>query len=786
MAGAARRVTTPARRGSVRAQWLACTLAIAAFAAAAAGWNWFARMDQRLYDAGMGLLSRPAPGNIVIVAIDQPSLDRIGRWPWRRAVHATLLERLTDARAGPVGLDLILSEPDRADPAGDDALAAALRRHGRAVLPVLMELSPGGAPRQLAPAPVLAEAGAALGHVHVELDTDGIARSVFLREGLGADEHPNMALAMAQLGGAPVGMPLPGERRERLRGAEPGAGTAAWLRDHWVHIAYLGPPGHFRQVSYVDVLLGKVGPRELEGRYVLVGATAAGLFDAYPTPVSGQARAMPGVEILANVLEGLQSGRFVRMLPGWVEAFASALLALGLMASFLYLSPRGAAIASVLACAMVLAGVAAVLALSGWWFRPSAALAGLLACYPVWSWRRLEATHRHMEEELERFGQEPALLATSAVVRRSDRMGDLVEQRIGQVRRATQSLREARQFVVDTLNGIPEGALVVDAGLRVVLANPQAAGLLELPPGELAGRPLPTLLGKLAPASVTPWETLVERAPLSFEAGAATGTELFVNIVPFEGEGGARRGLLVSLVDVTVLKQAANLREETLRFVSHDLRSPLASILALLDLQAMTPESPPKDMHARIRRYVERCVGLSEDFVQLGRAESLDPAQFVAVDLVEALRVALEEAETLASKKRIGLALGDVPAHAPVLGVGDLLQRVFANLLSNAVKYSPEGTRVICSIVREGGVWAVSIADQGQGIAAELLPRLFGRYERLGAERRRSTPGGAGLGLVFVKSTVERHRGTIEVHSEPGRGTRFVLRFPAQAAERTA
>jgi len=495
---------------------------------------------------------------------------------------------------------------------------------------------------------------------------------------------------------------------------------------------------------------------------------------------------MPGVEILANVLDGLQHGRFVRILPVWAEAVTSALLALGLMAAFLYLSPRGAAIASVLACAAVLGGVALVFALWGWWFAPSAALAGLLSCYPVWSWRRLEATHRQMEEELERFGREPALLASAAVVRRSDRMGDLVEQRIGQVRRATESLRDARRFVVDTLNGIPEGALVADAGLRVVLANPQAARLLGPASDELVGTLLPALLGTIAPASVTPWETLIERAPLSFESRSPTGFELLVNIVPFEGEGGARRGLLVSMVDVTALKQVAQMREETLRFVSHDLRSPLASITALLDLQMLAPEAPPKDLFARIRRYVERCLGLSDDFVQLGRVDALDTAQFTTVDLVEALRAALEDAETLAGKKHIGLALGEVPERAPAAGVGDLIQRVFANLLSNAVKYSPEGTQVRCSIVREDGAWAVTVADQGQGIAPELLPRLFGRYERLGADQRRRGPAGAGLGLAFVKSTVERHGGTIDVQSEPGLGTRFVLRFPVHAADRDA
>jgi signal transduction histidine kinase len=384
-----------------------------------------------------------------------------------------------------------------------------------------------------------------------------------------------------------------------------------------------------------------------------------------------------------------------------------------------------------------------------------------------------------MEEELERFGREPALLAAAVATRRTDRMGDLIEQRIGQVRRATERLRDARRFVIDTLNGIPEGALVADTGLRVVLANTQAADLLNLAGGAAEGRGLPELLASVAPATLAPWETLIERAPLSFEAPQPSGRDLLVNIVPFEGAAGGRRGLLVSLVDVSTLKQAERAREETLRFVSHDLRSPLASIMALLDLEELAPDAPPKDMHPRIRRYVERCLSLSDDFVHLGRVDALSAAQFAPLDLVEALRNALQDAETLAAKKSIALAFGEAPAHASVAGVRDLLERVFANLLSNAVKYSPEATRISCSIRREGGHWAVRIADQGQGIAPAALPQLFGRYERLGADRKRGGPGGVGLGLVFVKTTVEKHGGSIDVQSELGRGTCFVLRFPA-------
>lgn len=138
----------------------------------------FWRIDRNLYDLGITLAARPAPPDIVIVAIDDESLAQIGRWPWPRAVHATLLNRLTEEGARAVGLDIILSEPDARDPGGDRALLAALRANGKVVLPVLME-GARDALRETRPLADFAASAAALGHIESEIDADGIVRSVY-------------------------------------------------------------------------------------------------------------------------------------------------------------------------------------------------------------------------------------------------------------------------------------------------------------------------------------------------------------------------------------------------------------------------------------------------------------------------------------------------------------------------------------------------------------------------------------------------------------------------------
>ena len=768
------------QRRSVLREWIGTVLAVTLLTGFAAGFGWFWRLDQTLYDAALGLRSRPAPEDILIVAIDQQSLDQIGRWPWRRAIHATVLERLTEAGVRGVAIDVLLAELDRADTAGDEALARAIRRNGKVVLPVIMEASQSGRPREVPPAPVFAEAAAALGHVHIELDADGISRSLYLREGLagGAKHFPHLALAMNQVANASTVDPqLPGVRRDGAGEAERGV----WLRDYWVHIGFLGPPGHFRRVSYVDVLRGNVPREMLAGKLVLIGATAAGMMDSYPTPVSGYGRSMPGVEVSANVLAGLRGSGFIAIAPLPAQIAASALLVLLLLGSYLRLSSRHALLATALAMIGVFGAAFVALETSGWWFAPSAAVFGLLFCYPVWSWRRLEAAQRYMDEELLLAAREPELLPYAAPLARRSKdaaLSDELERRIDEVRRASARVRDMRRFVADTLDGLPEAALVVDVELRITLVNAQAASMIGRPATALGGRKLPEVLGPVLAQGAPQWNDLLTRAPLSFEARLTDKRDLFVAIVPFSGSEGERRGLLVSLVDVTVLKDAERKRDEYMRFLSHDLRSPLVSITAMLDLRELAPETEKGDFFAKIRRSVERSLSLAEDFVQLGRAESIDAARFAAVDLVDLLRASIDEAEVQARAKSIEVDLAFAPDTALSRGVRDVLFRVFINLLSNAIKYSPESTRIECSIEPDGDRWRCTFADQGYGVSAEDLPRLFDRFERLEAAKRKGEKG-AGLGLAFVKTAVEKHGGRIEVQSEPGRGSRFIVSLPA-------
>jgi len=789
-------MASPLIRQAAQRQWIALTAALCALALLLGWQNGLGRLDQTLYDAAIVAHPRASNEDVVIIAIDDASLSQIGRWPWPRAIHAALLNRLVEGRPRAIGFDLIVAE---AEPGagGDDAFAAAMRKARNVVLPVLMEAGPlagSAGPRAVLPVAPLAEAGAAIGHIHVEVDRDGIARSVFLREGLtGADgkpmRWPQFALALLEVGRGPLAeSALPGARNP-----QPDGRKGYWSRDFWLHLPFVGAPGSFTQVPYADVLKGKVAMADFAGKYVLIGATAAGLGDAYATPVSGLSRAMPGIEIHANVLDALLGRHAIARAPAWGTALAAALMVLAAMLGLWHLSPRrGLALVAALAAGTLLLAWLCI-ALFGLWIPPVAALLPLLLAYPLWSWRRLESTMHFLGDQLQKLQNESSILPSALQVP-APASGDVLERSMIALETASRRLRQGRRFAADTLDNLPDATVVADNSGRILLANRAAAACFDVSdPLTLRGRFIADLLGDLAARTrgdkrVT-WDMLRHlgeqpaahtnpaAAMTALEVTARDGRDFLLHTARSVGESEKAVGWVVTLIVVSALRAAERKRDEALAFLSHDMRSPQSSIVALLELHALDPAANPIGaVHARIESYARKTLDLSEQFLQLSRAESKE-YQFDTVDLAEVATDAMDEVWAAADQKRITLTFDFDGEPVPVSADRDLLVRTIVNLLTNAIKYSAPDTNTTISVSASEGWHTLRVADEGYGISAADLPHLFDRY------RRFQSPGqpkatGAGLGMAFVKTVVDRHHGRIDVESAPEVGTRITIYLP--------
>jgi len=368
-------------------QRLALSVMVGGLAAIASHFQWFWQQDEAVYDAYVGAWDYPPDPRLLIVAIDDNSLQQIGQWPWPRSTHARLLDRLTEAGSARVVLDLMLSEPDRQDAAQDAELAAAIRRNGKVVLPVLA--APASGPNmaeELLPIPLIAANAATLGHSDIEVDADGVARGLYLTAGIGSPHWPALGLALADARG-----PLPG-----LRDPDPGQSSPyQWRRDHYVRVRYAGPPERFPQVSYVDLLNGDVDPALLRGRLILVGMTASGIAPRLLTPTTRE-RWMSGSEYQANVASMLLTDKVITLPPTlWRDLLSGLLVALCCLGLSL---PRASA-SALLALPSTLLLSFVLLRAGNLWFAPAAALTGMLAVICAWVLWRISAWRRQANSD---------------------------------------------------------------------------------------------------------------------------------------------------------------------------------------------------------------------------------------------------------------------------------------------------------------------------------------------------------------------------------------------------
>jgi len=771
-------------RNRVWRDWIVLALALVALSATGYVTQWAWRVDLTIYDAALVLWQRSAPDDIVIVAIDDASLASVGRWPWPRRTQALLLERIAAGKPKAVALDIIYTEAD-ADSGADAALAAAIARNGRTVLATLADET-RAARRYSPPVPALAAAAHSLGHVHVEIDPDAVVRSVYLLEGPARPDIAHLTLALLSASGEPVAA-LPGLVRTDLTPR-----SDSWQRNHWLRIPFSGPPGYFERISAAALLDGQIPPERLRDKLVLVGATAAGVGDGYAVPTSASSRLMPGVEISAQVLATLRERIDIRELSkpaGFVAAIVPVLCTL---LGYLWLSPRAS-----LPFTFAVAGVVAALTLLGLraeqlWFPPAATLGTLALCYPLWSWRRLDASLAYMREDLRALQAEPDILpvAEPATTEVSTFPTDPIERTIDAVRTAATRVRGLRRFVVDSLERQADGALVTDLNGRIVLSNSRAAELIGTTTAALTGTSLASVLeqinvaGATLPAAPASGHAAGERVQ-QFEGRSRGERDLLVSIANCHGAGGGVIGYIVNLTDVSALKAASKAREDAMSFLSHDLRALQAAILTALELRRSAPGILPEDaLLNQIEHSAQRTLSLAEAFVTLTRADHVEQRAFTPVDISDLVREMADEAWPLARAKATRV-VQDI-AHDDALVAGDrtLLGTAILNLLTNAINHTPGGTQVTIALRQRDHAWVVSIRDQGPGIPAEAQHALFQRYRRLGMGARHGSKG-VGLGLVIVEAVARRHDGGVEVDSRPDAGSTFSIWLPALDADAT-
>jgi len=315
---------------------------------------------------------------------------------------------------------------------------------------------------------------------------------------------------------------------------------------------------------------------------------------------------------------------------------------------------------------------------------------------------------------------------------------------------------------------LPDGVVILDAENRIEWCNDTAAAQLGLDPRGDPGQAIGNLIR--TPAFLEYLAGGAWGAPVKVPIGASG--VLALQLIPY---GEAQKLLLAR--DVTQEERIETMRRDFVANVSHELRTPLTVLVGFLETVRELKLDPQRtrDYLGMMQEQSARMHRIIEDLLTLSVLESAPPLTGDRVRIRPLLERLRFDAEALSGGKH-ALSLEGRPAM-DILGSEAELSSAFGNLVTNAVRYTPAGgeVRIRWSDGAEGASFTVE--DTGIGIAPEHVPRLTERFYRVDRSRSRET-GGTGLGLAIVKHAIARHQATLDVHSEPGAGSRFTIHFP--------
>ena len=401
----------------------------------------------------------------------------------------------------------------------------------------------------------------------------------------------------------------------------------------------------------------------------------------------------------------------------------------------------------------------------GWVYgRPAVGLlvAALLAL--VWQVRHLLAFDRALRtHDFDGFrhgdGVWPQIFARFA--RQNDRAQKHKE-------RYRELLREIRK----STNAMPDGAVIVDANNEILNCNKAAKRLAGLKPKKDMGQRVDNILRD--PALGKLLEEKNPKRSVEIVSPIQEGDWINCRVVPY----GADQKLLL-IRDVTDRKRLARMRRDFVANASHELRSPLTVILGYLDSLAEDPRTPDDWVQpvSQMQLQAQRMNRIVAELLELSRLESSGRAgtdEFVDVGALLA-----NARKSHSGKSGAPEILLDIESGAVLRGNSSQIESVVDNLLANAVRHTPPDGEITLTWRSDAKGADIIVTDNGEGIAAEHLPRLTERFFRVDRGRSRDD-GGIGLGLAIVKHALGRHDAELQISSEPRAGSQFRCRFPAK------
>ncbi len=339
------------------------------------------------------------------------------------------------------------------------------------------------------------------------------------------------------------------------------------------------------------------------------------------------------------------------------------------------------------------------------------------------------------------------------------------------------------------VNSMADGVLVINRDQQLVLWNPSAIKMLNLPGNPEHGKNINEIfpqhnlfeiINKAIDPDASKYTTISEEIELKEPAPHT----LMANVSLVRDEAGEKLGVVAILRDITKLKEIDHIKSQFVSMVAHELRAPLSAIEGFLAayLTGAAGNNPEfnKQMLERAKQRAHSLLDLVNDLLQISRMESKRVVRKKELlDITKIIANTVELFDSQAKARAIQIRMNLPGSCPPIEADRSEMEQLFSNLVSNAIKYNVDGGKIKVNVEPKNGCLKIEVEDTGIGIDKDDLSQVFDDFFRVSRPETRYITG-TGLGLSIVKKIVESHIGRIEVKSKLNEGTTFIIKFPLQ------